>query len=430
MKTLKTKLFGFFILFTIISFTSCIKDDFEQPPIVVPHFTLSSGDTLINIADLKASYAGVLDSIEQNWVIKGTVVANDESGNFYKTIEIQDTTAGIELKLDRSYLYTEFKVGQLIYVKCKGLYMGDYNGLIQLGFIYSGAIGRLPDIMIDEHLFKDGLPATPPSPAILTIPTLSADKISMLVKFQNVHFEEVGLPYSESNTTTNRTIKDEAGNSLILRTSNYANFAPTLIPSGKGDLVGILSKYGSDWQFYIRDLNDLVNWQVDNTTYLIKEGFSNGLGIMTQYSVNGPQQIWVQSSFSGKYFAKMSGYANSTYTENEDWLISPAMNLNLYTDEILNFETAMSYGTAGQGLKVYYSTDYTGSGDPNNATWTELNATLSSGSFVFAQSGDIDLSGINGDSVYIAFKYTCGNTSSTTPTWEVASISVKGKHVK
>lgn len=425
MKTFRTKFFGLILLIAMIGLSSCIKDEFEQPPIIVPHFTMGANDTLINIIDLKASYPGTVDSIGEDWVIKGYVVAHDESGNFYKKIEIQDSTAGIELNLDRTNLYVDLRVGQLIYIKLKGLYLGDYNGLIQVGYIYNGSIGRIPDVMIDNHIYKDGFPVTPPAPIVVTIPTLNANNISMLVKLENVSFAEAGQSFATSTATTNRTIKDEAGNSLILRTSNYASFASALMPTGKGNLVGILSKFGSDWQFYIRDLTDIQNWQIDNSTYLLKEDFATGLGVMSAISIGG-DQVWAQSTFGGINFAKITGFVSGTGYANEDWLISPSMNFNQYTEEKLSFQSAMKYGTPGDGtLKVMYSTNYTGSGDPNAATWTDINATLSAGNFVFTQSGEIDLSAVSGSNVYLAFKYSCGTTN--VPTWEVASIAIKGK---
>lgn len=427
MKTFRTKLIGLFMLVALVGLTSCIKDEFEQPPIIVPHFTMGANDTLINIVDLKASYPGSLDSIGEDWVIKGYVVANDESGNFYKKIEIQDSTAGIEISLDRTSLYVDLRVGQLIYIKLKGLYLGDYNGLVQIGYIYNGAIGRIPDIMIDKHIFEDGFPIAPPTPKVVTIPTLNSIDISKLVKLENVSFAEVGQTFATSTATTNRTIKDEAGNSLILRTSNFANFASALMPSGKGNLVGILSKFGSDWQFYIRDLTDIQNWQIDNSTYLLKEDFASGLGVMTAINMSG-DQVWAQSTFGGINFAKITGFVSGVGYDNEDWLISPAMNFNQYTEEKLSFQSAMKYGTAGDGsFKVMYSTNYSGTGDPNTATWTDINATLSAGNFVFTQSGEIDLSAVSGTNVYIAFKYKCGTAN--VPTWEVASIALKAKKI-
>jgi hypothetical protein len=127
---------------------------------------------------------------------------------------------------------------------------------------------------------------------------------------------------------------------------------------------------------------------------------------------------------------KVSGYANSVYTANEDWLVSPALDLTHHTNIKFNFQSAMKYGTAGLGLKVYYSTNYSGTGDPNSAIWTEFPSyTLSPGNFTWTSSGNIDLSAIGGTAhTYIAFKYTCGTVSSDVSTWEIKNLLIKGTH--
>ena len=68
-----------------VVFSSCVNEDFDKPDVLIPHYNGTSNTT---IADLKAGYSGTLDSIDTPIVIEGIVVANDESGNFYKTIII------------------------------------------------------------------------------------------------------------------------------------------------------------------------------------------------------------------------------------------------------------------------------------------------------------------------------------------------------
>lgn len=157
---------------------------------------------------------------------------------------------------------------------------------------------------------------------------------------------------------------------------------------------------------------------------LISENFTDSLGSFTQYSVTGAE-IWTASSYNGTPYATMSGYSGS-YNANEDWLISKPINFDLYTDESFSFESAMKYGTAGDGsLKVFTSTNYTGTGDPNLATWTQITPlTISTGNFTWAKTGEIDLSSITGSNVYIAFKYFC--TTSGVATWEINNVKLKG----
>jgi|GEM_PF-1263882 PKD repeat protein len=141
------------------------------------------------------------------------------------------------------------------------------------------------------------------------------------------------------------------------------------------------------------------------------------------FSVVGDQQ-WEQDSFSGDNFAKMNGYDDGA-VDNEDWLISPAFNLDNYEDELLNFESAFNF--SGPALEFYYSTDYDGVSDPSvNGTWVDLTsqANWSDGGYNWVNSGNIDISGITGTSVYFAFKYT-SNPSDGSSTWQVDDISIE-----
>lgn len=244
------------LIFAVItvSFNACVDGDFDEPPINIPRVDFERNST---IADLKASYTG-FRQITEDIIIRGKVIANDESGNLYKKMEIQDETGGIELSLDKTSLYTEYKVGQTVYVKCKDMYIGDYNGLIQLGYLFNGSIGRLPEVFIPNHLFRDSLPGAAPAPAVITMNELTKDKVSTLVKFENVHFSEPGAVWApQTSDASNRTMLNENGRSLIVRTSKYANFSSEPVPGGTGNVTGVLTIFGTTWQLIIRDTTDL-----------------------------------------------------------------------------------------------------------------------------------------------------------------------------
>jgi hypothetical protein len=148
-------------------------------------------------------------------------------------------------------------------------------------------------------------------------------------------------------------------------------------------------------------------------------------GTWTQKSIIGDTTWTVRGTYGvgGSCYANVTGYmGQGLYAQNEDWLISPSLNFNLYNDEELTFQTAMKY--TGPVLEPLISNNYDGIGNPNNFTWTPLNATLSPGNFAWTPSGTIDVSGINGTNIHIAFKFTCTDTESAT--WEVDEILTTG----
>jgi hypothetical protein len=155
---------------------------------------------------------------------------------------------------------------------------------------------------------------------------------------------------------------------------------------------------------------------------LLEEKFDDStLGVFSAYSVLGDGQVWEPRDFDDRFFAQMNGFDGGIVT-NEDWLISPALDMDVYEDEVLAFENANNFN--GPDLELLVSTDYDGTSDPNTATWTDLsqNVTWSSGNFEYVDSGEIDLSSFSGTG-YIAFKYV-SNVSVEGKLWQVDSIVV------
>lgn len=120
------------------------------------HFT-----EFTSIQDLKAMYKSPGIEITSNIWIKGRVISSDRTGNIYRELYIQDETGGIDIKLGKSSLYSEYKLGQWVYVRCASLTLGSYNGMPQLGMEpdntstneYETSYLDLQAI-INEHVFK------------------------------------------------------------------------------------------------------------------------------------------------------------------------------------------------------------------------------------------------------------------------------------
>ncbi|MDD4602223.1 MAG: choice-of-anchor J domain-containing protein [Bacteroidales bacterium] len=167
-----------------------------------------------------------------------------------------------------------------------------------------------------------------------------------------------------------------------------------------------------------------ANATTPNTTVINSQNFNNySLSPWVPYNVIGAQ-VWTIDSIhglDGGPCAKASGYSGGS-NENEDWLISPAMNFNLYYNELMTFQSAYKY--AGPALEAFISNDYDGSTDPNDFIWIPLTATWSSGNWVWTSSGNVNLSGVSGPQVYVAFKYLSSTTESAT--WELDDIVITG----
>jgi hypothetical protein len=227
-------------------------------------------ETIISIDSLKNWYNAyhLTDTLKitPDFIVEGVVSANDESGNIYKNLYFQDNTGGIKISLDLTNLYEYYHVGQKVRIRCKDLYLGLYGTAIQIGYPNNGTIGRIPVSMISSHVLIEGLPGFPPQPVVINIghlPDLN-NLTSLLVAINSVTFPEAGQPFVEGSNPTSRAVADSAGNvsSLVVYTSQYANFRYVLLPAGAGTLQGILTVYNGTFEILVRDTNDLINFHV------------------------------------------------------------------------------------------------------------------------------------------------------------------------
>lgn len=109
------------------------------------------------------------------------------------------------------------------------------------------------------------------------------------------------------------------------------------------------------------------------------------------------------------------------------WLIMDAFDATPYAEISLTFDVQSPFSGPGN-LFVLYSNDYSGSGDPTNASWVQLENITSqlpaqgAGEFANVTTSPCDLSG---NSVYIAFQYING-TSSSSSAWSIDNLELKG----
>lgn len=228
------------VLFTAVAlFTGC--EEFqpvflpdEQPPVQ----EIQTLEVTHTIAQLAAMYQ--VDSpwkIDQDIVIGGKVSTNDQPGNLYKSLYIQDGTAGMEIKIGRNGLYNEYKPGQTIYVKCKGLTLGMYGfkdgnyggmGMVQVGYEdpteeYETSYLEHP-ILVDRHIIK-GPYGDPVEPVVITESQLPGTNecqktnkyLGTLVKLNGLRYadETFALLYLDSNQD-----KDAYWNRVFLSDTN------------------------------------------------------------------------------------------------------------------------------------------------------------------------------------------------------------------
>lgn len=160
----------------------------------------------------------------------------------------------------------------------------------------------------------------------------------------------------------------------------------------------------------------------DDYKLLLSADFANSLAPFTAYNVKGEQE-WTTGAYQGMTYAKMSGYANQTNNENEDWLISPdLLNGSTCNEMEIGFMNAYKYN--GDPLKVLYTENYDGVSNPNNFSWNDItgNFEWSEGEFAWVSTTYTMENMQDMSHIFIAFKYT--STTAASSTWEIANVMI------
>lgn len=224
-------------------------------------------DSLISIKQLKRMHQmGEVEPIHHEWMIQAVVVANDEYDNWYKSLVIQDSTAGIMLLLDGQNLYQDYPVGTQIRLRLKNLLLSDYRRMVQLvGAVdtSSGALitGGLPVPLFKQHIqiIQD---QSEPIPLKVQFKQLHDSLQGRLIQLSDVEFSanDTAQTFADKKNKlgASRAIKFCTGGTIYLRTSGYADFAGSPVPNGNGQIIGVYSVFNSEKQLLLRHPDDIL----------------------------------------------------------------------------------------------------------------------------------------------------------------------------
>lgn len=435
------------LAFLALTLGSCMGDGYADPDLTekVPAAPYGNNSlrekNVISIADLKNQFATVIANssyklIEKDMMIKAVVTGNDVSGNIYNQVSVQDASGAIIIAINGSGLSGYLPVGQEILVNLKGLYIGSYKKLPQIGGVNtklsdgSLGMGKIERAIWNQH-FKILNPGEADASTVepeefdLTKLTDAAymeanvGKLMTLkkVKFASANGTNVWAP--DDTNTSLELIDAETGkkinsSNLVVRNSGYSKFANEVVPQGVFDITGIFTRFGDTWQIVLRSTDDLKSVVLA----YISEPFDASQGNFTIDNIklaDGVEFVWKWASAA--YGMKASGYVNGSKQELQSRLKSPAIDLKSAKSAKLMFEQAINFASdMKQECKVQISTD--------GKTWTDLDVqgypTENSWTFV---SSTADLTKYCGKNIYIGFLYSSSPTGA--PTWEVKNFAVK-----
>ncbi len=360
---------------------SCERKFTDPPPLGEPDVVAN-----ISIKDIKTRYtSGAPVLITDDAIIEGIVSCDDKSGNYYQQIAIQDSTGGVLLRLGSFNLFNYYPVGRKVYVKLKGLYLGQYNGTLQFGggidsaYISQGGVTLLAANLIDKHIIKGAL-NQPLIPKVVTVSQLTTSLqdryVSTLIKLVGYEFasSERSKNYADDAQSGNRILQNCSNltsNRITLRTSNYCNFATLPVAQGNGEIIAVYSFFGSTKQLTIRDTTDVRfinprcptasgNGQINLTTSPITFSFDN-LG-----TAGLPAGVYVKEGASNSYIGNEGFVYQSNFNNGTPWNQTSAGFKNFASATGLDSTASTAVQTAATNRALGYR--QTGSfGDPGAA---------------------------------------------------------------
>lgn len=458
---MRNKLKNIFSLIALASLMlSCVNNTFDTP---VQDSCISPG--LTKTKDIANIYTIAINPVIKapntipntptytaDDILEAYLISSDEGGNFYKSMYFQalNGSKGFNLSIDEGNVYTKsFQPGEKVFLKLKGLAYANPNGTTARGLIFGAAptavyaVDRLATSELKNHLIPScDIISDDAIVKKITLAQAASDTyLNTLVEIDDVQFKLDCTTYSKLDYDTSLKITNGI-KTLDLRTSRYSNFAGYQVPSGRGTIRGVLTKYGSTYQIIIRTQRDvkLTNPRVQTVslpkvgaklTYLgtFTENFESYRNTTT--GANFPKYIndaaigikyWDVATFSSNKYIKVSAYNNGC---TKAYFIVP---VDFTAANGLTFKTEDGYND-GDPLKVYYSTDYVPGKYVSQATLVDITkkfkistGNTSSYARAFVSSGTYlipsDLTG-NG---YFIFEYD--GTTGITTTMQIDDINV------
>lgn len=454
----------FFLLSLILAWitASCVTtDDFEVPE---PESTVVAiSGTKITIGALKDQFDYQSKELitfpaTQNY-IEGYVVSSDEGGNFFKELVLQDLakdpTAGIQVLIDQRSLYQRYDFGRRVFVKLDGLSLGLDNGVLKLGKMVGQNIEAISEFEIEKQLFRTS-EIKEITPRSVVIADFDTSVESMYVTLDDMQFARdlIENPSGTLAGSANDQFQGERElqscgtlESVILSTSVYADFKSLRIPSLQGSVTGILSKdfFGKYYVLRMNTPNDLIfsgNKRCDPEYLLCDPPINNGsskvlfeenfdaitktakledLGWINHNST-GDDKRWENKKIRNVANRVMTISAfNSKLNPLEAWLITPEIDLDRTTDEVLSFEIQTGFNN-GKALTVWATTEYKGHSD--STEWLPLDVIIPSKNANKVQIPPFSISCLTGK-LRIAFRYN-GRDPGATSTYSLDNVQISG----
>jgi hypothetical protein len=420
----------------------------------------------ITVPALIATSTTTYQKYVPNDIIEAFVTSSDEGGNFYKSISLVsvDGTKGFSMPIDAYNLYTKYEPGRKVYVNLKDRYFVTENGAMVLGSLYNNGtpailtddeVGRISGVEY-EGIIKRGCAKVNENTLVNNLTVLATSNnanLNKLIELDNVQFTDasIGKKYFDATLNnlggaTNHEITDQFGNKIIVRISEFANFASKPVSNKSGKIRGVLTKYGSTFQFMVRTENDIMltnpRLTIDFALPIVGTSLTYDATLnepFTSYTTTNQQifpkyindaaigtRYWQLKTFGGNKYIQMTSFGGTTEANRSLFFVP----INLTAASTVSFKTKAGFAN-GACLKVYYTTNYVAGSDVTTATLTNITSSftidpgLSSGYPTnFTNSGNWAIPSTLTGNGFLVFEYIGNGSGGVTTTMQIDDIVI------
>lgn len=380
--------------------TSCVNDDDYNTPDLsqvncIEAASLTPTKTIQEIFAIASAANGSPVKYADNDIIEAYVVSSDKGGNFFKTIYLEsaDKSIAFSASIDYANYSSLYQVGRHVYIKLQDRYIQIKDGGLLLGELDGNSIFRIPQPLVVPTIPRTCEPALEDDALVtnltITEALASNEHLNKLIEFSEVQFTAaaVGKPYhipANGNSGTNSTITDITGKTIIVRSGSFSKYAVKIVPENSGSIRGVLTRFGSTYQFTPRYESDIkldqerfyINTQLGGTDiqYLGARtenftAFSATTKIFPAY-INDSyvgSRYWEVKDFGGNKYIQMTSFGGSAEVNRSLFYVP----VDMTAANTFSFKSKDGYNN-GNTLKVYYTTNYTPGTDISNATLVDI----------------------------------------------------------
>lgn len=211
-------------------------------------------------------------AIPERVIVRGRITSSDRSGNFYRSMTVEDATGGLELLVGEYNLDALYPEGLEVALRLEGCAMQYRYGVVQVGVLAASyesfGVGDIESRQRIDEVVVRGIDVEPVEPRRRMVGKLGEDDCGRLVRVDSLCLiastsidtllgESLDLAIWERYSM----FRDSRGDTLVVYTSEYADYATTTMSCDSLSITGIVQygsypKMGSYYQIKMRYAED------------------------------------------------------------------------------------------------------------------------------------------------------------------------------